>query len=144
MFDKDIKLILRKKGLKVTEQREVVYKVLIENSGNHLTVEEIYEKSQVYRDDLGLATVYRTILLFDKLHIVDKVLLRDDIYRYELVEEESKHCHHHLICTECHDIIEVGDELLDSVEKTLKETYNFEVKNHKAKFYGLCSKCQKK
>ena len=136
-----IKTKLREGGLKLTPQRLTILDVIIRAEGTHLTIEELYELVKVVKPETGVATVYRTILLFEELGIVKKLDLNDGIYRYELNHEEEVHGHHHLVCSACGKVEEVKDDLLDSVEQVIESDYKFRIKDHSLKFYGLCSDC---
>jgi len=137
------KLDLKEKGYKLTPQRRAVVDIIIENEGNHLTVEEIYDEVKKECPEIGLATVYRTVQLLDELGVICKISLNDGCNRYELIHEYENHQHHHLICSECGKIIEVEGDLLDSLESSIQKKYNFIVKNHSVKFFGVCSDCTK-
>ncbi|AGK97274.1 Fur family transcriptional regulator [Clostridium pasteurianum] len=134
---------LKQKGYKLTPQRRAVLDIIIQSEGQHLTAEEIYELVKVDCPEIGLATVYRTVLLLEELGVISKLDLNDGCSRYELVHENENHQHHHLICTNCGKVIEVEGDLLDSLEHTIEEKYVFKIKNHSVKFYGLCSDCNK-
>lgn len=136
-----IKTKLREGGLKLTPQRLTILDVIIRAEGTHLTIEELYELVKGVKPETGVATVYRTILLFEELGIVKKLDLNDGIYRYELNHEEEVHGHHHLVCSACGKVEEVKDDLLDSVEQVIESDYKFRIKDHSLKFYGLCSDC---
>ena len=138
-----IKTRLRDGGLKITPQRLTILDVIIRAEGSHLTIEELYEMVKVVKPETGVATVYRTILLFEELGIVKKLDLNDGIYRYELNHEEEVHGHHHLVCSACGKVEEVKDDLLDSVEQVIENEYKFRIKDHSLKFYGLCRDCYK-
>ncbi len=139
------KELLKQKGLKITAQRESVLEVLKNHEGNHLTVEEIYEKVKTLSPEIGLATVYRTIQLLSELKLVDKLELNDGFIRYEIGKfDGGKHNHHHLICEICGRVIEAEDDLLDLIEETCRNKYDFKVTNHVVKFYGICNKCNEK
>ena len=137
----ELKKMLKDKGLKLTTQREKVLEILQDNVSHHMTAEEIYNEVKKQSPEIGLATVYRTIQLFYDLKIVEKLHL-DDSVRYELVKMDLEHQHHHLICEICGKVIEVEDDLLDQIEETCNEKYDFKVNNHILKFYGECSECK--
>lgn len=134
---------LKEKGYKLTPQRRAIVDIMIENEGKHLTAEEIYDLVKVACPEIGLATVYRTILLLEEIGILSKIDLGDNCSRFELVHEEESHHHHHLICTECGEIIEVEGDLLDVLEGNIENKYKFKITNHSLKFFGLCNNCQK-
>lgn len=132
---------LKKKGYKLTPQRRAIVDTIIENEGKHLTVEEIYDEVKKDCPEIGLATVYRTILLLEELQIVYKLDLNDGCSRYEMVHKDEIHRHHHLICTKCGSVIEVQGDLLENLEVKIEEQYNFKIKDHSVKFFGICQKC---
>ncbi|MCX7923367.1 MAG: transcriptional repressor [Clostridia bacterium] len=138
------KEILKEKGYKLTSQRQAVLDVITQHEGEHLSTEEIYELVKVNYPDIGLATVYRTLLLFDRMDLVYKMDLDDGCNRYELNNHKEDHRHHHLICTNCGSIQEVQEDLLDSLEEQIAKNNNFIVKDHKVKFYGYCGACAEK
>lgn len=136
--------MLKEKGYKLTPQRRAIVDIIIENEGEHLTTEEIYNLVKKECPEIGLATVYRTVMLLDDIGILTRLDLGDGCNRYELVHEEENHHHHHLICNECGKVIEVEDDLLDSLEDDIQSKYKFKIKNHSVKFYGICDECLNK
>lgn len=139
----NLKQLLVKSNYKITRQREVIFQALLNNKEEHLSPEELHAIVSKEDKDIGIATVYRTLLLFEELGIVYKLDFDDNRYRYELVDEAEQHHHHHLICQKCGKVLEVKYDLLDHIEKQIKEDYEFEIKDHDLKFYGICSDCQK-
>ena len=138
---------LKEKGLKVTHQRLLSLSVLEQNSGRHMTAEDIYELVAEDYPEIGLATVYRTLQLLWDMQLVDRISLDDGCVRYEighLLEDETKHNHHHLICRSCGRVIPFDADLLDDLEHHIEETAGFRVMDHELKFYGLCRECVKK
>lgn len=132
---------LKIKGYKLTPQRRAIVEILVSNEGKHLTAEEIYDLVKVDCPEIGLATVYRTIVLLEELGIVTKLDLGDNCSRYELIHEEENHQHHHLICRNCSRVIEVEGDLLELLEQNIEQKYNFKIQDHSVKFFGLCSNC---
>ena len=137
----EIKLYLRSKGYKLTAQRECILDVVIKNSDKHLTVDEIYKCVSEENCTIGIATVYRTIMLFEELGVLSKLIFDNRIIRYELASFDDKHTHHHLICVKCNRIIEVREDLLEELEKRVEGKYKFKVLDHNLKILGICSKC---
>lgn len=135
---------LKKKGYKLTPQRRAIVDTIVESEGKHLTAEEIYDEVKKKCPEIGLATVYRTILLLEEIGIVSKLHLNDGCSRYELVHSNERHRHHHLICNQCNSVIEVEDDLLEDLESSIEKNYHFKILDHSVKFYGICSKCQTK
>lgn len=131
-------------GYKLTTQRRVVFEILVEKENTHLSPEEIYEFVKDKNPEIGLATIYRTLQIFEQLNLVYKINFNDGCYRYEIVNfiDEEQHRHHHLICEKCGKIIEVKEDLLSPLEEMIEKEYDFEIHNHSLKFSGLCSKCK--
>lgn len=135
---------LKKKGYKLTPQRRAIVDTIIQSEGKHLTAEEIYDEVKKICPEIGLATVYRTIQLFEQIGLVSKLQLNDGCSRYEIVHSDERHMHHHLICNICNSVIEVEDDLLEQLEEKIKKQYKFKILDHSVKFYGICEECQKK
>ncbi len=137
----NLKLILKEKGYKLTPQRRSILDEIIKNEGSHLTTEEIYDLVKVNCPEIGLATVYRTVQLLEEMGVLYKLDLDDGCSRYELCDEDESHQHHHLICQNCGKVIEVEGDLLEELEQGIEKKYNFKIKNHSLKFYGICDNC---
>lgn len=135
---------LKEKGSKLTPQRRATLNVIIENKGEHLNTEEIYELVRKDCPEIGLATVYRTLQLLEEMDIISRINLDDGCSRYEIKTDDEDHQHHHLICQECNKIIEVKIDLLEHLEKEIEKEYDFDIKDHKVKFFGLCTDCKHK
>lgn len=143
MLREDFERILKEHGLKKTKQRVLVLEALASCGDEHLTAEEIYEIVKAEFPEIGLATVYRTIQLLSELGLVESIQLGDGYVRYEIgkIGGTEAHHHHHLICLECGKIISFRDDLLDELEKQIKESVSFQVINHEVKLYGYCEAC---
>jgi len=135
---------LKKKGYKLTPQRRAIVDTIVVNEGKHLTAEEIYDEVKKDCTEIGLATVYRTILLLEEIGVVSRLHLNDGCSRYELVHSDEVHRHHHLICNVCNKVIEVKDDLLEEIEVKIEKEYEFKIVDHVLKFYGICRECQEK
>jgi Fur family transcriptional regulator, ferric uptake regulator len=135
---------LKKRGYKLTPQRRAIVDIIVLNEGAHLTTEELYDLVRKECPEIGLATVYRTVQLLGEIGVLSKLDLNDGRSRYELIHEEENHQHHHLICKSCGKVTEVQGDLLDYLEHSIEEKYNFKVTNHSVKFYGICCDCLKK
>jgi len=132
---------LQEKEYKLTPQRKTILKVLLDNQEEHLSAEDIYQIVKPDYPEIGLATIYRTLELLADIDVLQKMNFDDGKARYEFSNHDEHH-HHHLICLKCNKVIEFNDDLLDVLEKTISEKKNFEVVDHKLKFYGYCSKCK--
>ena len=133
---------LKQKGCKLTTQRRAVLDTLLANQDKHLSTEEIYSFVKQKYPEIGLATVYRTVLLFEEMGIVDRLNFDDGCSRFELSSEQEKHHHHHLICEKCKRVFEVENDLLTEIEEHIEEKYQFKVNNHNVMFYGVCKDCK--
>ena len=80
--------------------------------------------------DLGIATVYRTLQLFEKLNIVYKLNFDDGCSRYELSVGSENHHHHHLICLNCGKVTEVKLDLLEALEEEIESEGQFTIVDH--------------
>lgn len=138
-----IKDILKEEGYKLTFQRRAILDIIVENRGSHLSPEETYDLVKERYPEIGLATVYRTLQLFEQLNIVCKVNFDDGYNRYELNNNTGDHHHHHLICLNCGKVIEVKLDLLENLEQEIEKEGKFKIVDHNVKFFGYCSDCQK-
>ena len=134
------KQILANSGYKITNQRKRILEIILDNTHKHMSAEEIYEIIKDENLDVGLATVYRALELFEELQIVHKMNFGDGRSRYELKEED--HHHHHLICTKCNEVYEVDEDLLDQLEEKVEKKYKFKITGHHLKFLGVCQYCR--
>lgn len=135
---------LKEKGCKLTLQRRTVLDVLIENGEEHLSTEEIYSRVKKKFPEIGLATVYRTVQLFEEMGIVDRLNFDDGCSRFELASEDTVHHHHHLICEACNRVYEVENDLLEEIESEIERKYKFKIHDHNLMFYGICDECRNK
>jgi Fur family ferric uptake transcriptional regulator len=134
---------LKEHGYKLTPQRRSILEIILETEGRHLSAEEIYELVKNKCPDIGLATVYRTMQMFEEVGLVYKHNFDDGRSRYELNHHNEYHQHHHLICVGCNKVIEVEEDLLEQLESGIESKYNFKINNHNVKFFGYCEKCRK-
>jgi len=134
--------MLKEKGYKLTPQRKATLKVILNNEGKHMSTEEIYNEVKKECPEIGLATVYRSMLLLEELGILYKHNFEDGKNRYELNNPDEDHFHHHIICLKCGSVDEVEYDLLEHLEDEIENKYGFKIVNHKLKFYGYCSKCR--
>ncbi|MBU5254923.1 Fur family transcriptional regulator [Tissierella praeacuta] len=142
----DINIIkgkLQKEGYKLTTQRRAILNTIVDNYEEHLSCDEIYNIVKKEYPDLGIATVYRTLQLFEKLNIVYKLNFDDGCSRYELSTDSENHHHHHLVCLNCGKVTEVKLDLLEALEEEIESEGQFTIVDHNVKFYGYCSECKK-
>lgn len=143
-IDKELIERLKDNSLKLTGQRLSILSLLIENNSRHLSAEDIHILLQKSGERIGIATVYRTLGVLEKLNMIARLYVDDGCIRYQVLDPHKLHEHHHLICQRCGKIIDMQDDLLDNLEDKINDIYDFKVTNHKVKFYGICIDCLKK
>lgn len=143
-IDKELIERLKDNSLKLTGQRLTILSMLIENNEKHLSAEDIHNLLLDSGEKIGIATVYRTLGVLEKLNMIARLYVDDGCIRYQVLDPHKAHEHHHLICQRCGNILDMQDDLLDNLENKIKDIYGFKVLNHKVKFYGICSDCFKK
>ncbi|MBD3918845.1 transcriptional repressor [Paenibacillus sp. PR3] len=146
-IDAEIEKINRQmtaKGYKLTVQREITLRILLENEQDHLSAEEVFMLVKARYPEIGLATVYRTLELLTELHIVEKMNFGDGSARFDLRSEDHEHMHHHLICHTCGALKEIKDDWLLELEERLEREYGFHVTDHRLDFIGHFGHCRNK
>lgn len=133
---------LKESGYKFTGPRIAILDAMLKCNGQHVSAEELFNIVKAKNPDIGLATVYRTMALLDKLGLIQKLDFDDGFSRYELIKPNEDHSHHHLICNICGKVSEVEDDLLDSLEEQILKKNEFLVHNHRVQFYGVCKNCR--
>lgn len=139
---------LRENVSRWTQPRDIILDILARTK-KHLSAKEIYDILYSTHPGIGLTTVYRTLELFHRLRVVQKVTTPDGQSRYQLRSEESQEHHHHLVCIRCGKIIDYQDfaeeefELVKKTEQVLSQKHNFLILDHNIEFLGLCEKCRK-
>lgn len=121
----------QEKNLKMTEQRRVIAKV-ISTSSDHPDVEEVFKRASEIDSSIGIATVYRTIRLFEEEGIVEKHDFGDGRARYE---EANNNHHDHIINIKTGEIIEFFNEELEKLQEEIAEKHGFELVDHKMELY---------
>ncbi|RXK11915.1 transcriptional repressor [Halarcobacter mediterraneus] len=138
----ELKKIVKQKGLKYTEQREVVLNVLL-HAEDHLTAEEIYNliKSENPDSNIGIATVYRALSFLEEVNLIASINFGVDGKKYESNKKEH---HDHLICTSCGKIIEFVDNEIEKRQEKIAKKNKFKITSHSMQLYGICPDCQNK
>jgi Fur family ferric uptake transcriptional regulator len=121
------------KGLKMTEQRRIVAKV-IAAANDHPDVEEIYRRASKQDSRIGIATVYRTVRMFEEVGIIEKHDFGDGRARYE---EASDDHHDHLINIKSGKIIEFHNEELEALQEKIAKSLGFRLVGHRMELYAL-------
>ena len=125
-------------GYRLTPQRIMILSA-IENSDSHISAEEIYAQVRAHYPQVNISTVYRTLELLKELELVTEISLGDGRVRYHCM---GKGHHHHLVCQECGEIIDVEESILNPLWAEIQQRYNFKVNMKHVALSGLCSKCQ--
>ena len=128
--------ILEKKcverGLRMTDQRRIIAQVLSEAT-DHPDAEEVYTRASTKDPKISLATVYRTVRLFDEAGIIETHDFRDGRARYELAEGEH---HDHLIDVQTGDVIEFVDAEIEALQEKIAEKLGYDLVDHRMELYG--------
>jgi len=128
-----------KLGLKMTEQRRIIVQVLSE-SKDHPDVELVFKRASSVDKNIGIATVYRTIKLFEENNIIEKHEFGDGRYRYEEVREEH---HDHLIDIKSGKVIEFQNDAIEELQKKVAEQLGYKLVDHRLELYGVPIKSKK-
>ena len=121
------------KGVKLTEQRKIIAKVM-SDSNDHPDVDELYTRVSKIDSKISIATVYRTVKLFEESGIVAKHDFKGGKARYEELSESH---HDHLIDVKTGQIIEFVDVEIEKLQKKVAEKYGYELVDHKLELYGV-------
>jgi len=126
------------KGVKLTEQRKIIAKVMSESS-DHPDVDELYNRVSNIDPKISIATVYRTVKLFEEFGILTKHEFKGGKARYEELNEGH---HDHLIDIKTGEIIEFVDEKIEELQKQVADKYGYTLVDHKLELYGVKKKSQ--
>ena len=124
------------KGVKLTDQRKIIAKVMSE-SDDHPNVDELYKRVSKTDSRISIATVYRTVKLFEESGILTKHEFKGRKARYEELNESH---HDHLIDVKTGEIIEFVDDEIEKLQKKVAEKYGYELVDHKLELYGVKKK----
>jgi Fur family ferric uptake transcriptional regulator len=124
-------------GIRATRQRQQVLDALAVEP-NDATAQEIFESLRARGESTGLATVYRTLALLSERGAVDALMHRPGEICYRLCSDSH---HHHLTCSECHQVVELGECELESWLERLGVAHGFTVTGHAVEVTGICADC---
>lgn len=130
--------LLDRHGIRATRQRLLVLAALSAERDD-ATAQQIHERLRASGEAIGLATVYRTVALLSEHGVIDMLVHQPGEICYRLCSEGH---HHHLVCSSCHHVVELGDCELDSWLDDLGAAHGFAVTTHTVEVTGLCSACQ--
>ena len=128
-----IEELCENKGLRLTEQRRVIAKVL-DVSNDHPDVEELHKRAIAIDNNISVATVYRTVRLFEESGILIKHEFGDGRSRYENFQEKDHH--DHLIDIESGNIIEFQNQEIEMLQKKIAEELGFDLVDHRLELYA--------
>lgn len=120
------------RGMRMTEQRRVIARVLSQ-AQDHPDVEELYRRASAIDPHISIATVYRTVRLFEEAGVVEKHDFGDGRSRYEEAGDDH---HDHLIDTRSGDVIEFYDAEIEKLKSEIARRLGFELVGHKLELYG--------
>ncbi|MEO9634921.1 MAG: Fur family transcriptional regulator [Parasphingorhabdus sp.] len=129
----DLEALCAEKGLRITDQRRVIARV-ISDAEDHPDVETLHERSSAVDPRISIATVYRTVRLFEEAGILDRHDFGDGRARYEAVPEAH---HDHLIDVETGKVIEFVDPELEALQKQIAEKLGYRLVDHRMELYGV-------
>ena len=124
------------KGVKLTDQRKIIVKIMSESS-DHPDVDELYKRVSKIDSKISIATVYRTVKLFEESGILAKHEFKGGKARYEELSESH---HDHLIDVKTGEIIEFVDDEIEKLQNKVAEKYGYELVDHKLELYGIKKK----
>jgi Fur family ferric uptake transcriptional regulator len=129
----DIEQLCADRGLRITEQRRVIARVLSE-SEDHPDVEQLHRRAARIDPKISIATVYRTVRLFEEAGILDRHDFGDGRARYEAAPEAH---HDHLIDVETGKVVEFVDPELEALQKVIAEKLGYRLVDHRMELYGV-------
>lgn len=129
----DLEALCAEKGLRITDQRRVIARV-ISDAEDHPDVETLHERASAVDPRISIATVYRTVRLFEEAGILDRHDFGDGRARYEAVPEAH---HDHLIDVETGKVIEFVDPELEALQKQIAEKLGYRLVDHRMELYGV-------
>jgi Fur family ferric uptake transcriptional regulator len=129
---------LRKRGYRITPQREMIIQVITQ-SPQHLSAEEIFVELQKHTQATNIATVYRTLdMLWE-----EGFACRNDLSEGKIVYAANLHGPHiHLVCRRCNQIIDADTRVLKELGEVMDSQYDFDADLDHISIFGLCSECR--
>ena len=129
----DIEALCAQRGLRITEQRRIIARVL-SNSTDHPDVEKLHQRAAAIDSHISIATVYRTVRLFEEAGILDRHDFGDGRARYEAAPEAH---HDHMIDVESGTVLEFVDPELEALQRQIAERLGFRLVDHRMELYGV-------
>ncbi len=121
------------KGMRMTEQRRVIARVL-SDSDDHPDVEELYRRSVIIDNRISIATIYRTVRMFEEAGILERHDFRDGRSRYETITEEH---HDHLIDVNSGKVLEFHNDEIEVLQRKIAEDLGYRLVDHRMELYAV-------
>ncbi len=132
--------VLREHGYKLTKPRRLLLEWFYRR-GEHATAQEVFDSLCREKKEIGLTSVYRNLEVLVKVGLVRQICFHDGYHRYEPVAPGDHH--HHLICSDCGQIIKFHGCNFSELEERLEQETGFTVNCHQLQVFGTCRLCQK-
>ena len=132
----DVEALCLKKGLRITEQRRVIARVLSQVD-DHPDVEALHRRVAAVDPRISIATVYRTVKLFEESGIIERHEFQGGRSRYETVQDEH---HDHLIDIETGQVIEFHDSEIEELQARIAARLGYRLVDHRMELYGVAIK----
>ena len=130
---KNLEQLCIERGMKMTEQRRIIARVL-SDADDHPDVEDVYQRSVQLDPKISIATVYRTVRLFEEAGLLDRHDFGDGRSRYEQASDDH---HDHLVDVQSGDIIEFHDEEVEELQRQIAARLGYTLIGHRMELYGV-------
>ena len=127
---------LKESNCKITPQRIAIYNILKESS-DHPNAEAIYRKLEPTYPTISLATIYKSLELFDQLGLIQVINIGENSFRYDC----KAFSHPHLICSICHKVEDLNVDYFKDLTEKVESTTQYKIAKQQLSFYGVCPEC---
>ena len=142
MMDREaqpFKVVLGSRGLKNTRERETILKELEVRKG-HFNAEKLYSALNRKGTKVSRPTIYRTLKLLEKYHLIDRLDIKQNCFYYESIFQKKDHAH--MICERCGKIVDFPSRSLEILKTEIDKERDFKSANISIQTFGLCRNCQ--
>lgn len=134
-----LKDVLGSRGLKSTKERETILREL-EGLQDHFNAEKLFLRLNRKGAKVSRPTIYRTLKLFQKYHLIEKLDIKKNCFYYEPISQKKDHGHR--ICERCGKIIDFQSKSIDTLKSEMGKDKNFKLDNISIQVFGICRDCQ--